>query len=70
MSPEIVKFLEKAISSKYKKEALHHLRVAVKALENEIFVEDENRAFMERTAGQPFEGANPCLRNYPFSKIG
>ena len=66
MKSNIATLLNRAIGCKYEKEALQLIRVAAKALEEEIQADDENRAFQERAARQPFEGAYPLLRNYPF----
>jgi len=65
MNDEIKRLLDRAINCKADKELRQMLRTMLEILERRIQADDESRAFQERTAEQPFEGANPVLRHYP-----
>ena len=66
MNNDIAALLNRAMNCKTDGELRQALRTVIEILDRRIQADDENRAFQERAARQPFEGAHPFLRNYPF----
>ncbi len=64
MNGNAIKLLERAIKSKNNWDALQLTRDAVRMLEEEKQIEEENRAFNERHAKHAFDGAE-VLRDFP-----
>ncbi|MDP3891555.1 hypothetical protein [Nocardioides sp.] len=63
--------MNKIICCTTPEDALRILRTECEPmLEKEIQAYAEHRAFMKMTAGQPFDGAAPFLRHYPYLNIG
>lgn len=70
MTNAIKALIERAATCRDRNEALRLLREAVCLLEREIQLDSESSAFNTRYAGQPFEGADPFLRNFPRPNTG
>ncbi|KKU06130.1 MAG: hypothetical protein UX10_C0039G0006 [Candidatus Magasanikbacteria bacterium GW2011_GWA2_45_39] len=65
MNGNISKLLNGVAGCRNNGEALQLLRTAVKALEEEMWVDAENAAISERHAKQALAGVDPVLLNFP-----
>lgn len=71
MNEEVSALLKRAMNGiGSNEETLRNLEAAILALKKEIQEEAECEEAKRKAARQPFEGAHPCLRNYPRSNIG